>query len=403
MKLLERPIYLKKLLDFKDSQFIKVITGVRRSGKSYLMLLYRQYLLEHGVSEEQIVYMSFEDLHYFKLRKMEALYDYLVKKSIPNQRMYFLLDEIQLVEDWQEVVNSLRLNELNDITITGSNAQILSGDLSTRITGRYVEIQVFPLSFKEYVDWKLGKEYDFRQLFPAYEKYLQIGGFPAVVLAKENLRETILSGIYDTILLKDINLKNNIRDNNMVNIISSYLADTVGQLINPNKVSNTLKSQDPQDRKLSYQFVSKILTSFRNAYLFYKSERFDVRGRKRLLNQGKYYMVDQGLRRFVLGSEQNNRGSELENLVYIELLRRGYHVEVGQIGDKEIDFVAKKNQELKYIQVTLKLPENSTRETDNLLLIPDNYDKMVISGSVENYGNIAGISIVNIVDWLMQK
>lgn len=403
MKLLERPIYLKKLLDFKDSQFIKVITGVRRSGKSYLMLLYRQYLLEHGISEEQIIYLSFEDLHYFKLRKMEALYDYLIKKSIPNQKMYFLLDEIQLVENWQEVVNSLRLNELNDITITGSNAQILSGDLSTRIAGRYVEVQVYPLSFKEYVDWKLGKDYDPRQLVPAYEKYLEIGGFPAVVLAKENLRETILSGIYDTILLKDINLKNNIRDNNMVNIISSYLADTVGQLINPNKISNTLKSQNPQNRKLSYQFVSKILASFQSAYLFYKSERFDVRGRKRLLNQGKYYMVDHGLRRFVLGSEQNNRGSELENLVYIELLRRGYHVEVGQIGDKEIDFVAKKNQELKYIQVTLKLPDNSTREIDNLLLIPDNYDKMVISASVERYDNIAGIPIVNIVDWLMQK
>lgn len=402
MKLLARPTYLQQLLNFKDSNFIKVITGVRRSGKSYLLLLYRQYLQKHGIKDQQIIYLSFEDLRYFKLRKMQALYEYLESKIIPNEHMYFLLDEIQLVENWQEVVNSLRLSELNDITITGSNAQILSGDLSTRIAGRYVEIKVYPLSFKEYVDWTLSKNYDERQLPQAYDSYLNIGGFPAVVLAQAGLKETILSGIYNTILLKDINVRNNIRDANMVNVISTYLADTVGQLINPNKIATTLQSADPKNHKLSYQFISKILTSFEDAYLFYPANRFDIRGRKRLLKQGKYYMVDQGLRRFVLGSEQNNRGSELENIVYMELIRRGYQVEIGKLDNKEIDFVAKKNKQLQYIQVTLKIPENSNRETDNLLAIPDNYEKILISGSVEKYNVFRGIPIVNIIDWLMK-
>lgn len=402
MKLFDRSSYLQKIINFKDSQFIKVITGVRRSGKSYLMLLYKKYLEENGVKANQIIYLSFEDLRYFKLRNMNALYNYLEDQIIPNQKMYFLLDEIQLVDNWQEVVNSLRLRELNDITITGSNAQILSGELSTRIAGRYVEIKVYPLSFKEFVNWTLGDNYDPRSLTNAYKEYLNVGGFPAIVLAQPNLRETILSGIYNTILLKDINIRNNIRDANMVNIISTYLADTVGQLINPNKIVTTLKSKDPKNNKVSYQFVSKILSSFEDAYLFYRSDRFDIRGRKRLTAQGKYYMVDQGLRKFVLGSEQNNRGSELENIVYMELIRRGYHVEIGKLDDKEIDFIATKNKELKYIQVTLKIPENSTRETDNLLEIPNNYEKILISGSVEEYDNIAGIPIINIIDWLMK-
>lgn len=401
MKLLPRRDYLKKIIAFKDSEFIKVITGVRRSGKSYLMLLYKEYLEEHGVDEKQIIYISFEDLHYFRLREMQALYSYLEDKIIPNKRMYFLFDEIQLVHGWQEVVNSLRLSELNDITITGSNAQILSGDLSTRLAGRFVEIKVYPLSFKEFVIWTLKKDYSQRELLNSYQKYLQVGGFPAVALAADDLQETILSGIYNTILLKDINVRNNIRDANMVNVISTYSADTVGQLINPNRIVTTIKSQDPKNNKVSYQFVAKILKSFQDAYLFYRSDRYDIRGRKRLTAQGKYYMVDQGLRRFVLGSEQNNRGSELENIVYLELLRRGYHIEVGKLDDKEIDFVAKKGIKLKYIQVTLKIPENSTRETDNLLAVNDNYEKMLISGSVEMYDNIRGIPIINIIDWLM--
>ncbi|MCI1290412.1 MAG: ATP-binding protein [Lactobacillus sp.] len=403
MELMPRPAYLQKLLRFKNSNFIKVITGVRRGGKSYLLLLYKQYLEQHGVSDRQIIYLSFEDLKHYQLRNMQALYAYLQKQIIPNQRMYFLLDEIQLVDDWQEVVNSLRLSELNDITITGSNAQILSGDLSTRIAGRYVEIKVYPLSFQEFAAWRLGTEYDQRQLLKCYRQYLQIGGFPAVALADADLRPTILSGIYNTILLKDINVRSNIRDANMVTLVSSYLADTVGQLINPNKIVRTLQSSDPHNQKLSYRFVAKLLRSFQDAYLFERAERYDIRGRKRLTSQGKYYIVDQGLRRFILGSEQNNRGSELENVVYLELLRRGYQVEVGKLDEKEIDFIASKGEDLQYVQVTLKLPENSTRETDNLLAIPNNFQKLVISGSIEEYDQIAGIPVVNIIDWLLNQ
>lgn len=397
-ELIDRPEYLKKILDFKDTEFIKVLTGVRRAGKSYLLLLYRQYLLNQGINKNQIIYLSFEDFDNIDLYEPKNLYAYLKQRFIPNKKMYILLDEIQYVKEWQKILNSLRLNRNLDLTITGSNSDLLSGELATLLSGRYIEIKVYPLSFKEMLDFKKQTVPSEKEIDNLYQEYLQYGGFPAVVLAKEELKQTILSGIYNTILVNDVGSKNGLREPELVTLVAKYLASTVGQLVNPNKIVNTLKSAH---FNISYNAVQRYLKSFVDAYLFYKAERYDISGRKLLASQGKYYLVDTGLRTQALGDRINDRGSILENVVYIELLRRGYEVQIGKLADKEIDFIATKPHDKEYIQVTYTLPEKSTRETDNLLQIPNNYKKIVITERYEEKDMIAGIPIVNIKDWLL--
>lgn len=400
LNLINRPQYLNQLLQFQNTEFIKVLTGVRRSGKSYILMLYRKYLLKHNINEHQIIYISFEDFDNIDLYEPKKLYSYLKERIISDQRMYILLDEIQYVSDWQKVVNSLRLNPLLDITITGSNSNLLSGELATLLSGRYVEIHVYPLSFKEMLDFKHISEPSERQIDNLYDEYIKYGGFPAVVLAKEELKQTILSGIYNTIIVNDIGYKNGLREPELVALVAKYLADSIGQLINPNKIVNTLKSANFD---ISYNAVQRYLKYFEEAYLFYKSSRYDIRGRKILSTQGKYYIVDTGLRTQALGERNNDRGSVLENIVYVELLRRGYTVQIGKLDNKEIDFIVSKVNDKQYIQVTYQLPENSTRETDNLLQIPNNYKKIVITGRYENEEMISGIPIINIKDWLLSS
>lgn len=397
MEIIKRPHYLNKLIEFKDTEFIKVLTGVRRSGKSFILKMYQNYLLEEGITKDQIIYLSFEDFNNIDLYEPKKLYSYLKEKIIPNQRMYILLDEIQFVQDWQKVINSLRLNALLELVITGSNSNLLSGELATLLSGRYVEIPVYPLSFKEMVSFRSSDPSE-AEIDRLYDEYIKYGGFPAVVLAKEELKQTILSGIYNTVILNDIGYRNGLRDPGLLMLVAKYLADTVGQLINPNKIVNTLKSAQ---FSISYNAVQNYLSSFEQAYLFYKANRYDIAGRKILSSQGKYYIVDTGLRTQALGDKINDRGSILENIVYLELLRRGYQVQIGKLDDKEIDFIATKVNERQYIQVTYQLPENSTRETDNLLEIPNNYQKIVITGRYEEQTMISGIPIINIRDWLL--
>lgn len=397
--LIDRSQYLKKLINFKDTEFIKVLTGVRRSGKSYILLLYRKYLLKSGIKDKQIIYLSFENFENIDLYDPKKLYAFLKEHIIDSQKMYILLDEIQYVKDWQKVVNSLRLNPLLDLTITGSNSKILSGELATLLSGRYVEIPVYPLSFKEMFNFKNIKNPTEKEIEKLYHEYTKFGGFPAVVLAKDELKNTILSGIYNTIIVNDIGYKNGLREPELVTLVAKYLADTIGQLINPNKIVNTLKSSH---FKVSYTAVQRYLSYFEEAYLFYKANRYDISGRKILTTQGKYYIVDPGLRTQAIGERLNDRGSILENIVFIELLRRGYKVQIGKLADKEIDFIATKVNDKKYIQVAYQLPESSKRETDNLLQIPDNYQKLVITDRYEEQEMIAGIPIINIRDWLLR-
>lgn len=395
----QREALLKSITDFKDTEFIKVITGVRRCGKSTLMLLYKSYLLENGVADKQIIYLSFEDYNLRELLNADAFFEYVQSKVVASKKMYLLFDEIQLVNGWEKVINSFRVNFDADITVTGSNAQMLSGQLSTLLSGRYIQVKCYPFSFKEFIAVKNTSKDDYKKLPALYKEYLRYGGFPAVVLADEALKDSILSGIIDTIILNDIGYRGALREPELVEMVVTFMADNIGNIISATNIANTLTSNG---FKITQPTVSKYIQLFRDAFLFYEAKRYDIRGKEYLRGQAKYFAIDLGLAHQILRKKTGNFGHELENLVYIELIRRGYTVDVARYDNKEIDFIAKRMDEFLYIQIALELPENNHRETDNLLNIPDNHKKMVITQRFENQAEIDGIPIVNIYDWLLQ-
>lgn len=395
--MLQRPTYLKQLIQFTDTDFIKIITGVRRAGKSVLLSLFKDYLLQENVSEDHIIYMNFERFDYQTI-KTEAQFRDKLMELLPkdNQKVYLLLDEIQGVTGWQRVVNGIRVSFNSDITITGSNANMLSGELATLLSGRYIEIPVYPFSFQEFLSAK-GIEAASRQVDNAYDVYEKYGGFPSVVIADESIKDTILSGIFDTIVLNDVALRAGVKDPTALKSIISFLSDNVGQLVNASKIVNTLKSEGVTT---SVHTVNRYLDLLEAGYLFYRAKQYDIRGRDYLRTNGKYFMIDAGLRRNAVGRKDGNYGNRLENIVFIELKRRGYTVDVGRLDRKEIDFIARKRDETLYLQVAYELPPN-THETDNLLAIKDNYKKIVITGRYYDVEQIDGIPIMYIVDWLL--
>ncbi|HGW2854489.1 TPA: ATP-binding protein [Enterococcus faecalis] len=395
----QRPIYLNQLIQFKDSDFIKVITGVRRSGKSVLLMLFKEYLLEEDVSEDHIIYINFESFEYQAI-KTEEKFREKIKELLPkdNKKIYLLFDEIQVVEGWQRVVNGIRVSYDSDIIITGSNANMLSGELATLLSGRYIEIPIYPLSFQEFLSVK-GIEVNSRKIDSAYDEYEKYGGFPSVVIAEEAIKDTILSGIFDTIVLNDVALRSGVKDPTALKSIISFLSDNVGQLVNSSKIVNTLKSEGVET---TAHTVNRYLDLLENGYLFYRVKQYDIRGREYLRTNGKYFIVDSGLRRNAIGRKDGNYSNRLENIVFIELKRRGYTIDVGRLDNKEIDFVARRLDETLYVQVTYELP-NNTHETDNLLNIKDNYKKIVITGRYHDIEQINGIPIIYIVDWLLDE
>lgn len=396
--LINRPNYLNQLISFKDTDVIEVITGVRRSGKSVLLMLYRDWLLKNNVDEEHIIYINFEDYQMQMIRtenQLRSIFDEKLKRS---GKMYILLDEIQNVDGWQRLINGIRVSFDCDIVVTGSNANMLSGELATLLSGRYVEIPIYPLSFAEFISSK-NISIDSRKVDTAFKEYEKYGGFPAVALANEPVKDQILKGIYDAVLLNDVSMRGNIRDLVALKSLVGFLSDNTGQLIQPTKIANTLKSTGLD---ISPHTVSRYLELLENAFLFYRAQQYDLRGRQFLRTSGKYFVVDPGLRRSAVERRDGNYSNQLENIVYVELLRRGYRVSVGKLDTKEIDFIARKTDETIYIQVTYELPKNS-HETDNLLQIPDNYKKIVITQQHYEFENIDGIPIINIVDWLLDE
>ncbi|EAF9239153.1 ATP-binding protein [Listeria monocytogenes] len=393
----KRPNYLKQLIQFKDADFIKVITGVRRSGKSVLLMLYKEYLLQEGVQENHIIHINFESFEYQTVTTEEKFRQKL-DKLLPedDKKIYLLFDEIQMVEGWQRVVNGIRVSFNSDIIITGSNANMLSGEIATLLSGRYIEIPIYPFSFSEFLHVK-GIESDSRKVDSAYDEYEKYGGFPSVVIAEESIKDTILSGIFDTIVLNDVALRAGVKDATALKSIIRFLADNVGQLVNASKIVNTLKSEGVDT---TVHTVNRYLDLLENGYLFYRAKQYDIRGREYLRTNGKYFIIDTGLRRNAVGRKDGNYSNRLENIVYIELLRRGYTVDVGKLDSKEIDFVARKLDETLYIQVAYELP-NNRHETDNLLNIKDNYKKIVVTGRYYETTQIDGIPIIYIVDWLL--
>ena len=396
--MIKRKLYLDWLKNAKGNEFIKVITGVRRSGKSVILNLFQDYLVEQGVNRENIVFYNFEHPDNFKLSDYASLYaDIQAKTTNLVGKIYFIFDEIQEVVDWQKLVNGLRVAFDADIYITGSNANLLSGELATYLAGRYMEMTVYPLSFAEFVAFNqyLGSSKPIEEQFT---EYMQWGGFPNLPSIKdETIKRDMLKGIYSSIVLKDVASRGAIREVNVLERVITYLLDIIGQTVSVKKIADTLTSSGLKTNSASVDRYVQLLTE---SFIFYEASRYDIRGKARLKTGAKYYVVDTGLRNTALG-QISNFGSQLENIIYIELKRRGYEVFVGKLDSEEIDFVCFKDKIKEYFQVAYQLPVDSDREQRNLLHITDNYKKTIITMNRMDVGMIEGIPVVHAVDWLL--
>ena len=394
---------MSQILDFVDKPVVKVLTGMRRSGKSVLLELTRQALLDRGVKEQNIAYINFESLRYEKLNDYQALYNEVsTKAESADGKIYILLDEIQEVTGWEKSVNSFRVDFDCDIIITGSNARMLSGELATLLAGRYVEIPVYPLDFREYIDFASCNENQVG--LPTQEhfaNFLRFGGLPGIHQMKwEDHRITqYLADIYHSVLLKDVIARHKIRDVSLLGNIVRFIMDNIGNLFSAKTISDFLKNQG---RKLSTETVYNYLKALEDAYLIHKASRFDIKGKRILETQEKYYLSDLGLRHALIGYSDNDIAGLLENIVYMELRRRGYTVYIGKQGVTEVDFVAIRGDDRLYIQVTYVLTEDNTeREFAPLESIMDNYEKYVISANSLIKLNRNGIRGRNIIDFLL--
>lgn len=390
-----RKTYIDKLRSLKNLKVIKVITGVRRSGKSTLLEMFKNELKREEKPKSHFISVNFEDLAYENLKNYSTLYDYLIKEIKKDTMNYIFLDEIQLVEDFQKTVNSLFLLDNVDIYLTGSNAYLLSGELATLLSGRYLEIGVLPLSFKEYYGEQGGNPKE------CFQDYYKIGGFPyATQIEDDEVRRDYLSGIYHTVLLKDIVARNNIQDISLLESILRFLFGNIGSTVSATRIANFLTSDG---RKTSSSTISSYIKTLCDAFILYEAKRFDIQGKQELKSLEKYYLVDISLRHLLLGNRARDIGHILENIVYIELIRRGYKVYIGKMGTLEVDFVAEKGDERFYYQVSASILDEATyhREFAPLRKIKDNYPKIVLSMDDFPLGE-DGILQKNIVDFLLE-
>lgn len=407
--MVERKEYLEKLKLWKDEQVIKVVTGIRRCGKSTLLMQYQEYLKQSGVDADRIIAINFEELEYEELCDYKKLYEYIKARLSSDKTTYIFLDEIQKVPCFEKVVDSLYVKKGTDIYITGSNAYMLSGDLATLLSGRYVEISMLPLSFTEYLQVN-SKDKD-----SAFADYMRYGGMPFIATAEKTEEKitTYLEGIYNTVIVKDIEDRQKrkewdnsdtgrITDISLLKTVAKYLSSVIGSLVTVRSITNYLVSSG---RKISPNTVSDYVNALTESFIFYPAERFDIVGKQLLKTNTKYYMVDLGIRNLILPKRSYDLGFSVENVVYFELLRRGYKVSVGKYGNTEIDFVAEKNGELEYIQVTADMTAKETfdREMAPLTAVKDNYRKRVLTLDKFTVGNYDGIEVKNVVEWLTDK
>ena len=401
--MIKRKEYLKQLLSWKDQSIIKVLTGIRRCGKSTILKLYQEYLLNNGIDPSQIISINFEELEYEDLQDYKKLYQYIKDRLVENKMMYIFLDEIQNVPSYEKVVDSLHVKENIDIYITGSNSYIFSGQLASYLSGRYIEIPVLPLSFKEVYNPQTDKE-------EAFQKYIKTGGFPyihQIQLLNEQI-DMYLEGIYNTVIVKDIeeriDRKNSksVTDIALLKAISKYLSSVVGSPVSIRSITNYFKSNE---RTTSPNTISNYVEALCESYLYYPVEVMDVSGKEVLKSNKKYYIVDPGIRNYILPKQFYDLGFTIENIVYLELLRRRYNVNIGQNGRTEVDFIAKRNDVYTYIQVTASLVDENTfnREIRPLKQIKDNYEKIILTLDRYTLGNYEGIKVINIIDWLLEE
>ena len=399
--MLKRDKYLDQLIEVKDLNLIKVITGVRRCGKSTLLLQYKDYLLENGIKDSDILYMSFESAEWYEIKDYKDLYNY-IKSKYHNKKVYLLLDEVQNVEDWEKAVNSLLVDINCDIYITGSNAYLLSSELTTLLAGRVYTINMYPFSFSEYL--QINNNSNSQDKYQLFNDYLKYGGMPMLINMKDNerLKTNYLADIKDVVLKKDIIARNKIKNVVFLDNLLRYMSTVIGTLINPSSISNFMKKNGSN---IDNETVDKYLKMIENSYFIYRVPRYELKGKQLLKTQGKYYFVDNGLKNVLAGFSSYDTGSSYENMVYMELLRRGYEVYVGKYNDLEIDFVAVSPNEKIYYQVTRSLlgEDVENREKKSLLAINDNYKKVILTMDMAYNKIIEGIEVKNIVDFLLES
>jgi hypothetical protein len=434
-ELRDRRQYLDELIKFQDTEPVKIVTGIRRCGKSSLLKLMARHLEQAGIGRGQILEMNFES---YELRSMncDSFYEYVRSRIIPGKRMYLFLDELQRIDGWENAVNSFRVDFDCDIYITGSNAYLLSSEYSTYMSGRYVEIKMLPLSFSEFLDFQelevreaeghfggvkkrifdeKGQEHD---LLEAFDAYMRFGGMPGIADSPLDQQKalTLLDGIYSTVVMRDIldrerrRNKTRITDSVLLQKVVLYLADNIGSNVSALSIGRKLVSEGLLDEgkrrgNPSSHTVQIYVEALVESYFFYGIKRFDIKGKGLLMTLGKYYIVDMGLRNYLLGFRDRDSGHALENVVYLELLRRGYDVAVGKVGDKEVDFIATDTHGKLYIQVTQSMASDDVRqrELEPLRKIDDNYEKMVLSLDTGLESSFEGIKSLNIIQWLLNS
>lgn len=397
MKRIERHNYLQKLIAFKDKKLIKVITGIRRCGKSTIMEIYRDWLIAHGVVQEQIIYLNFEDYDYFELRDPRKLYSY-VKPLIQQDKMtYIFFDEIQHVTDFPDIINSLNLKPTVDLYVTGSNAYMLSGEIATLLSGRYVEIAMLPLSFKEYAEGIGGTDH----LPQIYIEYVSKSSFPYTLeLDTANEISDYLNAVYNTIVVKDIMSRNKLSDVMMLESVIRFTADNIGNILSTKRIADLMSADG---RKIDQKTVEKYLSTLCESFFLYEVKRYNIKGKQLLKTLGKYYLVDIGLRRMLLGSRSFDAGRILENIVFLELLRRQKKVYIGKMDNLEVDFVAIDENDITYYQVAATVRDEKTlkRELASLQQIKDQYPKYILTLDEDPTADYDGIKRINALKWLM--
>ena len=396
--IIQRKEYLDKLISFKDKQLIKVITGIRRCGKSTLMEIYQDWLRQNGVDDEQIISINFEDMDYEELTDYRKLYAWLKERISGEKMTYIFLDEIQNVEKFPKVVDSIYIKKNVDVYITGSNAHMLSSEIATLISGRYVQIKMLPFSFKEYVE-STGSMND-RGI--KYTEYLENSSFPYAIEFKgqpDAIRD-YLDGIFNTIMVKDIMNRKKINDPMMLKSVLRFIFDSIGSPMSSKKIADTMTSDG---RKIDAKTVERYLEALTESYVIYPAKRYNIKGRQYLKTLGKYYIVDIGMRFMLLGSRKTDAGHILENVIYLELLRRGYDVYIGKIDEFEVDFVAENSRGITYFQVALSVRDEKTleRELRPLIAIRDHYPKLILTMDEDPEAQYDGIRRINARDWLL--
>lgn len=397
--MIKRDYYLNRLIDYKDKDIIKVITGVKNSGKSYLLFnIYYDYLLSVGIKEENIIRINLESIRYKNLREPEKLFQYLDNLIKKDERYYIFIDEIQLLDQFEDVVNGIKIDFDCDLYITGSNSKLLSSEINTKLRGREIEIKVFPLSFKEFYDGTSDKNV-------AFNEYIKYGGLPYInSLDKEYEKTEYLKMLNDTVATKDIIEKNKIRNEGVFNALLDLLCSSIGSYVSPNKIANTLNSNG--FKTVNSETINNYLKYLTDAFLFYKAQRYDIKGKEYLKTQNKYYVCDLGLRNERLGYRQIEMSHVIENIVYLELLRRNYEVDIGKNRESEIDFVARTGDDLYYIQVSLTIEDSATKERELKAFkgLDDGYKKIVITMDNNPLCRLEnGYKMLNIFNFLLKE